>query len=225
MADNNSVNIVVSVRDVATKEIDKIKKSLGSLDQKTNETAKNTEKNEQQAARETAMAHNIRQRSIAGTIGKLNVLSGSLKFLYSGSFMRGIVGTAGLLGEFGFAKVAAESDQIRISFQNTFGNKAGSILDSVRTSVKGMIDDTSLMKQAIQANLTGIKGVNELPEIFKLGAVASQRLGISAEEGVERARRAVVEFNEGAMEQLGILNKLDPQYRTQLAMIEKSTKD
>jgi hypothetical protein len=220
----DSVNIIISVKDVATKEIDKVKKSLGSLDQKTTETAKNTEKNEAEAARATAIAHGLRQRAIQGTIQRLGTLSNSLKFLYSGSFLRGVIGTGGLLGEFGFAKVAAESDQVRISFQNTFGNKAGSILDSVRTSVKGMIDDTTLMKQAIQANLTGIRGVNELPEIFKLGAVASQRLGISAEEGVERARRAVVEFNEGAMEQLGILNKLDPTYRTQLAMIEKSTK-
>ena len=41
---------------------------------------------------------------------------------------------------------------------------------------------------------------------------------------IELARKAVVEFNEGAMEQLGIINKLDPAYKTQLAIIEKTTK-
>jgi hypothetical protein len=222
----SDVNILISIKNLASGEIKNVEKGMDSLIKKTTETADKTTRDEKRAAREAGAAQKQRQKDLKDTEFRLKALKDATKFLFWGGsgITGGLLGTAGLFAGMGFAKLTAESDNVRISFQNTFGNRAGSILDSIRTSTKGIVDDTTLMKDAIQTNMAGIRDVNMLPEIFKLGAVASQRLGISAEEGIDRARKAVVEFNEGAMEQLGIINKLDPSYRTQMAIIEKSTK-
>ena len=220
----SEVNFIISIKNLASKEIQTIKKDYDSLNKKVADTADSTTKNEQRSARESEKAQKQRQKAIKETEQRLQALRDATKFLYSGSITGGLLGSAGLLAGFSFTKLTAESDNIRISFLNTFGDKAGSILDSVRHSTKGIVDDTTLMKDAIKTNMAGIRDVNQLPEIFKLGAVASQRLGIDASEGIDLARKAVVEFNEGAMEQLGIINKLDPAYKTQMAIIEKSTK-
>ena len=220
----SEVNIIISVKDLATAEINKIKKGLKGLNQATKETADETVKDEKRGADATEKAEKVKQNALAASARAFYQLSSSMKFLYSGSLSGGILGSVASVGAFRFAEMGAQSDQLRISFEKTFGPGAGGLLDNVRTSVKGIVDDTTLMKNAIQANVAGIKDISVLPQLFKMGAVASQRLGIDASEGIELARRAVVEFNEGAMEQLGIINKLDPAYQTQLAIIQKTTK-
>jgi len=220
----SEVNIIISVKDLATAEINKIKKSLKSLNSATKENADETSKNERKSADETEKAEKKKQTALGNSEKAFKSLGNSMKFLYAGSLSGGILGSVASIGAFKFAEMGAQSDELRISFEKTFGRGAGSLLDNVRTSVKGIVDDTTLMRNAIQANIAGIKDVSLLPQLFKMGAVASQRLGIDASEGIELARKAVVEFNEGAMEQLGIINKLDPAYKTQLAIIEKTTK-
>lgn len=220
----SEVNIIISVKDLATAEINKIKKSLKGLNQATKESADETVKDENRSAAATSQAEKIKETALKRTSLAYLELGKSVKWLYSGSLNGGILGSVASAGAFKFAEMGAQSDELRISFEKTFGKGAGSLLDNVRTSVKGIVDDTTLMKNAIQANVAGIKDISVLPELFKMGAVASQRLGLDASEGIELARKAVVEFNEGAMEQLGIINKLDPAYKTQLAIIEKTTK-
>lgn len=220
----SDVNIIISVKNLASKEINQTKKDLDSLAKKTSETADSTSKSEKRAAEETKKAEKARQQALKESQQRMQALGQAAKFLYTNSLVTGAFSMATLYAGGSLLKLSAESDNIRISFQNTFSDKAGSILDSIRQSTKGIVDDTTLMKDAIKTNMSGIRDVNMLPEIFKLGAVASQRLGIDASEGINLARKAVVEFNEGAMEQLGIINKLDPAYKTQMAIIEKSTK-
>lgn len=220
----SEVNIIISVKDLATAEINKIKKSLKGLSQAGKQTADDTVRDEKRGADATEKAEKAKQNALGASIKAFYQLSSSMKFLYSGSLSGGILGSVASVGAFKFAEMGAQSDELRISFEKTFGAGAGGLLDNVRTSVKGIVDDTTLMKNAIQANVAGIKDISVLPQLFKMGAVASQRLGLDASEGIELARKAVVEFNEGAMEQLGIINKLDPAYKTQLAIIEKTTK-
>jgi hypothetical protein len=220
----SEVNIIISVKDLATAEINKIKASLKSLNKATKETADETVKDEKRAGDETEKQEKRKQGFLVASARAFYQLSSSMKFLYSGSLSGGILGSVASVGAFKFMEMGAQSDELRISFEKTFGSGAGSLLDNVRTSVKGIVDDTTIMKNAIQANVAGIKDISVLPQLFKMGAVASQRLGLDASEGIELARKAVVEFNEGAMEQLGIINKLDPAYKTQLAVIERTTK-
>ena len=178
----SEVNIIISVKDLATAEINKIKKSLKGLNQATKETADETVKDEKRSADITVQSERIKQTALGNSVKAFKQLGMSMKFLYSGSLSGGILGSVASAGAFRFAEMGAQSDELRISFERTFGTGAGGLLDNVRTSVKGIVDDTTLMKNAIQANIAGMKDVSLLPEIFKMGAVASQRMGIDASE-------------------------------------------
>jgi hypothetical protein len=136
-----------------------------------------------------------------------------------GTLLGGFLGVRG----YDFARTSAEAEQMRQSFQRTFGTGAGSVLYNVRNSTKGIVDDMTLMQEAVKTNIEGIDA-NKLPQLFKLGAAASQRLGISAAEGINLVRRASVELDESALKELGIVQKRDGAYQTYLAILNKSTK-
>lgn len=178
---------------------------------------------ELQSIRDTERAERTRISTLRSVASLFRQVGGFLRGPGLGLLGGGALG--GYLGYKGYdeAKEGARAEEIRRSFESTFGAGSNNVLTNIRATIKGITDDTTIMKEAIKQNIEGISP-ETTTRIFKLGALASQKFGLDSQEGIELARKAIVEFDEQAMVDLGILNKRDASYQTFLKVVDKSSK-
>jgi len=105
-------------------------------------------------------------------------------------------------------------------FERHVGNVT-KMLPELRTATKGVVSDFDLLKTAQRAFQQGIKPQN-IATAFKLGTSAAQKLGMSATEAISVVTNAMTKQDEGALNTLGIVTKVNQGYQTQTALIAKN---
>lgn len=105
-------------------------------------------------------------------------------------------------------------------FERHVGNVTR-MLPELRTATKGVVSDFDLLKTAQRAFQQGIKPQN-IATAFKLGTSAAQKLGMSATEAISVVTNAMTKQDEGALNTLGIVTKVNQAYQTQTALIAKN---
>lgn len=105
-------------------------------------------------------------------------------------------------------------------FERHVGNVT-KMLPELRTATKGVVSDFDLLKTAQRAFQQGIKPQN-IATAFKLGTSAAQKLGLSTTEAINVITNAMTKQDEGALNTLGIITKVNQGYQTQTALIAKN---
>lgn len=105
-----------------------------------------------------------------------------------------------------------------------FGMNVGNVskmLPELRAATRGVVADFDLLKTASRAFQQGLKP-EQMAGAFKMGTIAAQRLGLSATDAIQTITNAITKQDEGALNTLGIIFKVDQAYKTQAALIAKS---
>ena len=99
--------------------------------------------------------------------------------------------------------------------------KVSEMLPVLKTATRGIISDFDLLKTANRAFQQGIKP-ESMSRTFKLATVAAQRLGLQASDAINTITNAITKQDEGALNTLGIVTKVNQAYKTQAALIAKN---
>jgi len=95
------------------------------------------------------------------------------------------------------------------------------MLPVLRTATRGIVSDFELLNTANRAFQQGLKPQN-MGKAFKMATVAAQRLGLNATDAIKTITNAITKQDEGALNTLGIVTKVNQAYKTQAAMIAKT---
>jgi hypothetical protein len=105
-------------------------------------------------------------------------------------------------------------------FAMNVGN-VNKMLPELRSATQGVVADFDLLKTASKAFQMGLKP-GQMASVFKMGTVAAQKLGLSATDSINTITNAITKQDEGALNTLGIVTKVNQAYKTQAALIAKS---
>lgn len=111
-------------------------------------------------------------------------------------------------------------DRASDQFERNIGRVA-EMLPVLRSTTKGVIADFDLLKTANRAFQQGLKP-GQMGSAFKMATVAAQRLGLSATDAINTVTNAITKQDEGALNTLGIITKVNQSYKTQAALVAKN---
>lgn len=95
------------------------------------------------------------------------------------------------------------------------------MLPELKSTTRGVIADFDLLKTANRAFQQGLKP-EHMAGAFKMATVAAQRLGLQASDAINTVTAAITKQDEGALNTLGIITKVNQAYKTQAALIAKN---
>lgn len=94
-------------------------------------------------------------------------------------------------------------------------------LPILRSATRGIVSDFDLLKVANRAFQQGLNPA-AMGKTFKMATVAAQRLGLQASDAINTITNAITKQDEGALNTLGIVTKVNQAYKTQSALIAKN---
>lgn len=95
------------------------------------------------------------------------------------------------------------------------------MLPELRSATRGIIADFDLLKTANRAFQQGIQP-QRIGKTFRLATSAAQKLGLSATDAINTVTNAITKQDEGALNTLGIVTKVNQAYKIQAALIAKN---
>jgi hypothetical protein len=109
-------------------------------------------------------------------------------------------------------KIAAAENQFK-SFAESAGISAQSLKHGLEESANGLIDTTTLLKEATSSIINLGKGAERLPEVLELARQATRALGGSLEERFSAITTAIETGNQKALKNQGIILDVNKAYR------------
>lgn len=105
-----------------------------------------------------------------------------------------------------------------------FDRHVGSVVErlpELRAATRGVVADFELLKTANRAFQQGLRP-QQMGRAFRLATSAAQKLGLQATDAINTITNALTKQDEGALNTLGVVTKVNQAYKTQAALIAKS---
>lgn len=117
-------------------------------------------------------------------------------------------------------KEGVQLERAGMIFESNVGN-INRMLPELRSATRGVVDDLVLLRSANRAFQQGIQP-QAMSRTFKMATIAAQKLGLNASDAINTITNAITKQDEGALNTLGIVTKVNQAYKTQVALIAKS---
>lgn len=182
---NETIQLIIQAKDLATEAIKKLEKSLKGLPEATDKVNK----------------------SVSG----LQSTFANLKQHWLGVSAAAVAAGLAMKKAFDFAELGARAQQAEASFKQVtaaYGENADKLLTKMKEVSLGIIDDSNMMQRAVKGLQQGLSG-DQIVKILEISRTAARVAGTDVEAAFDGMTNAIANQQLRALKQYGIMIDLN----------------